>query len=549
MASVSFEKSVAPVLERYCLDCHGTDVQEAKLRLDTLNPNLSGGADSAAWAKVRTRLLLGEMPPKEQPRPKPDELTAVIDWIGRGSIERARTPANLSAPAPPSEGNRVDHDLLFGPHASKIVAASPAREWRVSPHIYFEFLQNLDPSVASLYGEAPYRIEGAIKRFSVRYSQPFSMPATGFSDYSGTFTIDKPTAAVLIRNAKELAKSQSEWRTDKEGNPVRDRRTKLFAPRYRRGIPAEFLLLMDPDVPASPETMKAAIHKQFELALFRSPTPRELDRFLSMMQKNIEEAGQIEGVRGTLAAILLQREMIFRSELGAGEPDEHGRRKLAPRELAYAVAFALTDRRPDPTLLEAVDRGQLGTREDVQAQVERILEDDKIARPRMLRFFQEYFGYTAAVQAFKDNQTVREFQMNFGLKKDKFRFKPEVFVHDTNLLIEHILKVDKNVFEELLTTRKAFVNFDPRRPERPFSTYAKQSGFEPAYNLTEWPGKEQPVVLPLGQRSGILTQPSWLIVNSFNDRTDPIHRGEVDSRETPGHGNGLDPTRSRCHHT
>ena len=80
----------------------------------------------------------------------------------------------------------------FGPHAAGIVTASPARQWRVSPHIYFKFLQDLDPDVSSYYGRPDYQLKGAIKRFVVRYSQPFTAPATGFSDYSAR----SPTAAV-----------------------------------------------------------------------------------------------------------------------------------------------------------------------------------------------------------------------------------------------------------------------------------------------------------------------------------------------------------------
>mgnify|MGYP002624009344 CR=1 FL=1 len=517
---------IAPFLKNHCIDCHGSDTQEAELRLDTLSTDLVGGPDFAIWAKVRTRLIAGEMPPKDEPRPDKKELARVTDWIAAGLIQAEKEPQRTSEPAPPSQGNRVDHDLLFGPHSAGIVTASPAREWRVSPHIYFKFLQDLDPDVSSYYGKPDYQLKGAIKRFVVRYSQPFTAPATGFSDYSGTFTIDKPTAEVLIRNAKELAKSQSEWRVDKDGKPQIDRRTKLFTPRHRTGIPAEFLALMDTGVPPTPETMEAAIRKQFELVVLRQPNEEELSRFRSLMEKNIQDAGQVEGVRGALASIILLRETIFRSEIGKGVVDEHGRRMLGPRELAYAIAYALTDSRPDPDLVAAASEGRLGTRDDVRSQIERLLNDEEIEKLRILRFFQEYFGYTAAISAFKDDKTVREFQNSFGLKKDKFRYKPEVFVHDTNLLIQHILDADKNVFEELLTTNKAFVNFNPQQPERAFSTYAQQSGFEPAYNLTAWPGKNQPVTLPAGQRAGILTQPSWLIYYSFNDRTDPIHRGK-----------------------
>jgi len=308
-----YGREVVPFLRNHCVDCHGPQLQEAGLRLDALNGDLVNGPDRPTWAKVRTRLIAGEMPPQDEPRPSGTALGAVVDWIGAGLIEAARGPHRKSEPAPPSEGNRVDHDLLFGSHASTIIAASPARQWRVSPHIYFKFLQDLDPDVSSFYGEPDYRIKGAIKRFVVRYSQPFSVPATGFSDYSGTLAIDKPTAEVLIRNAKHLATCQTQWRVDKERQPVRDRRTGLLALQYKTGIPQEFLVLMDTGVPPTPETMQAAIRKQFELVLLRQPSEVERSRFLTLMEKNIQDSGQVEGVRGALAAVILLRETIFRS--------------------------------------------------------------------------------------------------------------------------------------------------------------------------------------------------------------------------------------------
>ena len=62
------------------------------------------------------------------------------------------------------------------------------------------------------------------------------------------------------------------------------------------------------------------------------------------------------GAKALLTAILLQPEVLYRMELGAGEPDEHGRVRLSPRETAYALSYALDDR-PVDRLLVAADEG------------------------------------------------------------------------------------------------------------------------------------------------------------------------------------------------
>ena len=45
--------------------------------------------------------------------------------------------------------------------------------------------------------------------------------------------------------------------------------------------------------------------------------------------------------------MFLSPESIYRMEFGLGEVDEHGRRHLSTDELAHAIAYALTDHRPD----------------------------------------------------------------------------------------------------------------------------------------------------------------------------------------------------------
>jgi len=45
-------------------------------------------------------------------------------------------------------------------------------------------------------------------------------------------------------------------------------------------------------------------------------------------------------------AIYLSTEAVYRFEIGRGEPDEQGRRMLAPQEVALALAYALTDSPP-----------------------------------------------------------------------------------------------------------------------------------------------------------------------------------------------------------
>ena len=74
-----------------------------------------------------------------------------------------------------------------------------------------------------------------------------------------------------------------------------------------------------------------------------------------------------------IESMILNTEFVYRYEFGEGPLDSHGRRMMSPRDASYAIAYALTDSSPDAELLEAVEKGRLGTREDYQREVRRLL--------------------------------------------------------------------------------------------------------------------------------------------------------------------------------
>jgi len=207
---------------------------------------------------------------------------------------------------------------------------------------------------------------------------------------------------------------------------------------------------------------------------------------------------------------------------------------MAPAELTRAIAYALTDQGPDAALLQAAASGKLSSPEEVRAHVARILEDPKIAKPRILRFFQEYFGYPAAVEVFKDATAVKA----AGLKH--YTWVPLFFVSDTNRLIQSVLAKDKNVLRELLTTSETFVLTIPTghlmgevqknaREKAPKFTNVRTINILQIYEMVDlqpadW--SERPIAFPEGRRMGILTHPSWLVAHSTNFENHAIRRGK-----------------------
>ncbi len=88
-ADVDFDRDVRPVLNDYCIRCHGPDREKGKVRFDTLSTDML--ADSAAaetWHDALNALQLGEMPPDDEAQPSDAERKVLSDWIN-DELQRA----------------------------------------------------------------------------------------------------------------------------------------------------------------------------------------------------------------------------------------------------------------------------------------------------------------------------------------------------------------------------------------------------------------------------------------------------------------------------
>ncbi len=484
----AFKTSVAPFLTQHCIKCHGPDKQKNELRLDVLDSDLINGQNVQVWNDIRAALLAGEMPPAKQPRPSVPDTQRVIDWLTQGL--RANGKVTLRQPPDfnhPRFGNRVDHETLFHPRTGTL-ASSPARAWRLSSFGYTQLASGL------------INIEG-------RYSPviaPFSGGTEpGFRDYSAMLQIDEPTINQLLNNARTIVEYQT-TPLNKKGKQPAIRPSK------------ELIALADGSGAPSVAEMESGIRLQFNNVLQRSPTREETNEFVDLMARNIKVAGRDVGVRTTLSAVMLLPEVLYRLELGENTRDAAGRSRLTPREIAVALSYALTDKRQDASLLAAADQGRFKTAQGVGQEVQRLLNDASYAKPRILRFFQEYFGYPAAVDVFKNASDFRE-------------HGPIVLVDDTDRLIEYVLSKDRNVLYELLTTRKSYVGWlqKPGVKRNSADSIRLKGDASQSYGLDDRPDDSaQPVDLPGAQRMGILTQPSWLVAFSENTDNNAILRGK-----------------------
>ncbi len=78
---LSFEDQVAPIMETYCVGCHGPKKQKNDMRVDTLDRDFVNGRDVETWHDMLDVLNLGDMPPEDEEQPTNDERQAIVNWI------------------------------------------------------------------------------------------------------------------------------------------------------------------------------------------------------------------------------------------------------------------------------------------------------------------------------------------------------------------------------------------------------------------------------------------------------------------------------------
>ena len=98
------------------------------------------------------------------------------------------------------------------------------------------------------------------------------------------------------------------------------------------------------------------------------------------------------------------------------------------------------------------------------------MDDGSIRKPRILRFFQEYFDYHRAPLICKDTDSLKAVEVHDT--GNQYNLKMNYLVSETDRLIEYILESDRDVLRELLTTNECVVRVRPTiKEERPFNTY------------------------------------------------------------------------------
>lgn len=453
---------VQTLLAKFCGDCHGPQSQEGDVRFDALEA-LEKEPLLHVVNKLESQLFFGMMPPVDAPQPSAEERQHLLGWAQREL--RASNASELDQKArSPEAGNWVDHTKLFDGSVQE-KPYTPARRWLVSPQI---FLQR----AFDVFALDQRQRDG--NRNGLRgLTSPVTLPEhSGVRDYD-LAVLSGGHLLTMLANAEWMSKKQIRAARVKNGEIKADE-FENKADRFSPPTPAAFeTIILKKDAPTSAE-IESAIITQFERVLRRPPNDDEMRRYIDLTTEAIQIAGNTEGLRQMLQAVLLESEFLYRVEFGAGSADEYGRKRLAPHEAAFAIAYAIGDIGPDAILTTSAREGRLVSKEDYEREVRRLLDDKTSnkgmidpalsiehrgdyythSHPKIIRFFREFFGYPMAVRVFKDTQR------SDGIYRvpDRGTFGTSGFlVAEADRVVAHVLEEDQSVFETLLTTDRFFM--------------------------------------------------------------------------------------------
>ncbi|MDB4143820.1 DUF1592 domain-containing protein, partial [Akkermansiaceae bacterium] len=484
------------LLDFHCYSCHEEGEEKGDIRLDNMS-ELSTSARLDLFNKMQEQVYLGEMPPKKKEQPTSREQKALLSWLsGELKVHNAYTLEDKIRY--PEYGNYVDHTKLFS-GAIQEKAYTPVRRFLVSPQIFIERVN------------AVFKLQGRGKQRSFYgVTNPIILPDHAGVRYYDNGILDGGHLLMMLTNA--------DWISAKQIRPARVKKGELKAKEYANPkdkwsppkTPDAFEKIILKDSEPSESEMEFAIHAQFDCVLQRDATEGELRDHLKLLKSSIELGGNTEGLRQMLMSVLLKSEFMYRQEFGSGTVDAVGRKMLSPREASYAISYALSDGNPDPVLVKAAESGQLESREDFHREVTRLLEDEKmflaegapslngknlrshqVTHPKVNRFFREFFGYPNMVKVFKDIKRSDGFYQNAG--RGTAGTAGQV-INEADKMVDHILRADRNVFEELLTSDKFFVYHSRPNEEAEEIIEGWRMVYEKLKN-TDWKNKEEEISL------------------------------------------------------
>jgi hypothetical protein len=229
----------------------------------------------------------------------------------------------------------------------------------------------------------------------------------------------------------------------------------------------------------------------------RSVTDADIEPLLNFYREGRKSGNFEKGVEMALRRILADPQFVFRFERDPANAPAGSQHRITDFELASRLSFFLWSSIPDDELLSAAEQGKLKDPAVLQQQVRRMLKDSKSQA-----LVTNFSGQWLYLRELKNRNPDLIMYPDFD---DNLR---QAFQRETEMLLESVVREDRNVFD-ILNADYTFVN------ER----LARHYGVPNVY------GSDFRRVTVEKNRRGLLGQGSFLTITSNPNRTSPVTRG------------------------
>ena len=240
----------------------------------------------------------------------------------------------------------------------------------------------------------------------------------------------------------------------------------------------------------------------------RPLTGIEQGELLTLFAEGADFEGYERGIRTVIEAILVSPYFLYRAEVGKAQKRSCSR--LDADEVANAVAFALTGRRPDDELLaRAASDPLFRSPEVLREEASRIVATPE-SRQHMARFLRGWLGVP-------DMHAVNKIPAAFpsftpGLKDD--------LDVEIDLFLDHVLREENGTLEALLGSPITFAS-------EPILSAIYANDYAPPLTPPDppAPGAFIPIEFNPALRKGVLSLGGWLAAHAPVHRSSPVDRG------------------------
>lgn len=472
-----FDQNIRSIIESRCLDCHNGEDADGGFDLARFPDGESAAAQSEIWETVGKKIRLNEMPPEGSPQLNDPEKGKFYAWLD------SRPQTDLCSKLATDETQAWYRGVVMSRRLTRT-----------------EYLN----AISDIVG--------------LSVDPQFSIPSDGAGgegfDTNGDSLFTSPihVEQYLTVANQMVDRLLTDPRSPKHADDTPDRidraQERLFGQMVDVAGDSSMGTTWDQLQSLEDESLIPQLIQRFGWLAWRRPLQQQEQERLHELYKHGRQQGleQLAALGLPLKATLVSPNFLFVVET---ETEKGGVQKLTPHQLATRMALLIWSSAPDEVLLQAADRGELETKEQVIAAARRMLKDPR-SRALGENFGLQWLGLSNFLTTARpDGELYPEYDSSLAadLHEEAVRTVAAIFQEDrpTHDLI---------AADWVLVNRRLASHYGLEWPETIGTT-------------TEADANPSWLTLPVedSQRGGVVTLGATLVSTSYPRRTSPVLRG------------------------